>query len=81
MTLKGKITHFNVKFLKGYISTEALSLLSENNRNVILLDTYGKPITFCNGMMDSLTATRYRIGQYDTFRDECISSFESWVFN
>ena len=34
---------------KGYISTEALSLLSENNRNLILLDTYGKPITFCNG--------------------------------
>jgi len=115
MTLKGKTTHFNVKFLKGYgfsvsvkdskivlkncynpfakpeveewfarnmpykkivvsgkgyISTEALSLLSENNRNLILLDTYGKPITFCNGMMDSLTATRYRIGQYDTFRDK-----------
>ena len=55
---------------KGYISTEALSILSENNRNIILLDTYGKPIAFCNGMMDSLTATQYRIGQYDTFRDE-----------
>jgi len=55
---------------KGYVSTEALSLLSENNRNVILLDTYGKPVTFCNGMMDSLTATKYRIAQYDTFRDE-----------
>jgi len=55
---------------KGYISTEALSLLSENNRNLILVDTYGKPVTFCNGMMDSLTATQYRMGQYDTFRDE-----------
>jgi len=33
---------------KGYISTEALSLLSENNRNVILLDTFGKPITLLN---------------------------------
>jgi len=55
---------------KGYISTEALSLLSENNRNVILLDNQGKPITFCNGMMDSLTATKYRMAQYDTFRDE-----------
>jgi len=55
---------------KGYISTEALSLLSQNNRNVILLDTYGKPVTFCNGMMDSLTATKYRMAQYDTFRDE-----------
>ncbi|QUC65322.1 CRISPR-associated endonuclease Cas1 [Nitrosopumilus sp. K4] len=55
---------------KGYISTEALSQLSENNRNVILLDNQGKPITFCNGMMDSLTATKYRMAQYDTFRDE-----------
>jgi len=55
---------------KGYISTEALSILSEHNRNIILLDTYGKPITFCNGMMDSLTGTNYRMGQYDTFRDE-----------
>jgi len=55
---------------KGYISTEGLSLLSENNRTVILLDTYGNPVTFCNGMRDSLTATRYRIAQYDTFRDK-----------
>ena len=31
---------------KGYISTEALGLLSENNRNLILLDTYGKPTPF-----------------------------------
>jgi len=31
---------------KGYISTEALSLLSEHNRNVILLDTFGKPVTY-----------------------------------
>jgi len=54
---------------KGYISTEALSLLSENNRNVILLDTFGKPVTFLNPVMDSLTATQYRIGQYDTFRN------------
>jgi len=54
---------------KGYISTEALSLLSQNNRNVILLDNHGKPVTFMNGMMDSLTATKYRMAQYDTFRD------------
>ncbi|AFS80663.1 CRISPR-associated Cas1 family protein [Candidatus Nitrosopumilus koreensis AR1] len=54
---------------KGYVSTEALSLLSENNRNVILLDNHGKPVTFCNGMMDSLTATKYRMAQYDTFRN------------
>ena len=54
---------------KGYVSTEALSLLSKNNRNVILLDNHGKPVTFMNGMMDSLTGTKYRIGQYDTFRN------------
>jgi len=55
---------------KGYISTESLSLLSENNRNVILLDNRGKPITFCHGVRDSLTATKYRIAQYDTFRNK-----------
>lgn len=54
---------------KGYVSTEALSLLSQNNRNVILLDNHGKPATFCNFMMDSLTATQYRMAQYDTFRN------------
>lgn len=55
---------------KGYISTEALGLLSQNNRNVILLDTYGKPITYLNPARESLTATQYRMAQYDTFRDE-----------
>jgi len=55
---------------KGYISTEALSLLSENNRNLILLDIYGKPVSYLNPVMESLTATNYRIGQYDTFRNE-----------
>ena len=54
---------------KGYISTEALSLLCQNNRNLTLLDTYGKPITYLNPVMESNTATQYRIGQYDTFRN------------
>lgn len=54
---------------KGYISTEALSLLNQNNRNLVLVDTYGKPVSFLNGMMESLTATKYRMAQYDTFRD------------
>lgn len=54
---------------KGYISTEALYLLSEKNRNVILLDTFGKPITYLNPARESLTATNYRMAQYDTFRD------------
>ena len=55
---------------KGYLSTESLSLLSENNRTVVLLDNRGKQMTFCHGVRDSLTATRYRIAQYDTFRDK-----------
>jgi len=54
---------------KGYISTDALALLSENNRNVILLDNHGKPVTYLNPVMESLTATRNRIAQYDTFRN------------
>jgi CRISPR-associated protein Cas1 len=54
---------------KGYLSTEALGLLSQHNRNLILLDTYGKPVSYLNSMMESLTATKYRMGQYDTFRD------------
>ena len=54
---------------KGYISTEALGLLNENNRNVILVNSQGKPVSQMSGLMDSMTATRYRMGQYDTFRD------------
>jgi CRISPR-associated protein Cas1 len=54
---------------KGYVSTDALKLLNQNNRNVILTDTYGKPVSFMNGMMESLTATKYRMAQYDAFRD------------
>ena len=54
---------------KGYISTEALALLNQNYRNLILVDTYGKPVSFLNGMMESLTATKYRMVQYDTFRN------------
>ena len=53
---------------KGYISTEALTLLSENNRNVILLDTQGNPQCMMSGVMNSLTATNNRIAQYDAFR-------------
>src|SRR3989304_4064800 len=54
---------------KGYISTEALKLLTENNRNVILLDTFGKPITYMNPARESMTFSKYRIAQYDTFRN------------
>jgi len=55
---------------KGYISTEAMSVLSEHNRHVILIDSYGNPVTFCEPVKSSLIATSYRIGQYDTFRDK-----------
>jgi len=55
---------------KGYISTEAMSVLSENNRHVILVDTYGNPVTFLEPVRSSLTASKYRMGQYDTFRDK-----------
>ena len=54
---------------KGYVSTEAIKLLSEKNVNVILTDTYGNLISSMNHIMSSSTATNYRIGQYDTFRD------------
>ena len=54
---------------KGYISTEAIKLLSEKNINVILTDTYGNIISNMNNVMSSYTATTYRIGQYDTFRN------------
>ena len=53
---------------KGFVSTEALVILSENNRNVMLLDTQGNPQCMMSGVMSSLTGTKYRIGQYDTFR-------------
>jgi CRISPR-associated protein Cas1 len=33
---------------KGYVSTDAISLLNQNNINVILTDTYGNPISFMN---------------------------------
>jgi CRISPR-associated protein Cas1 len=54
---------------KGYVSTDAIELLSENNVNVILLDSFGNLVSDMCKVMVSDTATRYRIGQYDTFRD------------
>jgi len=54
----------------GYISTEALKLLTENGRQLLLVDHEGNPTTMMNGLMSSWTATDYRIGQYDTFRDK-----------
>ena len=55
---------------KGYVSTDALSVLSNHNRNLILLDISGKPLMFCSPTSGTLSGTNYRIGQYDTFRDK-----------
>ena len=54
---------------KGYISTDAIQLLTEHNINIILLDSFGNLISNMNNVMSSPTGTNYRIGQYDTFRD------------
>ena len=54
---------------KGYLSTEAIKLLNQNYKNVILTDSFGHPISMMNGCMESMTATQYRMGQYDTFRN------------
>src|SRR5437016_6697867 len=65
---------------KGYVSTEAIKLLSEKNINVILTDTYGNLISSMNHTMSSATATQYRIGQYDTFRDQDkVQYLRKWI--
>jgi CRISPR-associated protein Cas1 len=53
---------------KGYISTEAVRLLTDHNVNITLTDTYGNLVTAMHRVMSSPTATNYRIAQYDTFR-------------
>lgn len=54
---------------KGYLSTEAISLLCENNKNIVLTDSAGHAVSLINGCMESMTGTNYRIAQYDTFRN------------
>jgi len=54
----------------GYITFDALKSLSQNNRNVILTDTSRNPVCLMNCVRNSLTTTKYKMGQYDTFRDE-----------
>ncbi|TAK25701.1 MAG: CRISPR-associated endonuclease Cas1, partial [Nitrosarchaeum sp.] len=55
---------------KGYLSTEAISLLCTHNRNLIIVDSHGKPTCMINGVMNSTTATKYRMSQYDAFRNK-----------
>lgn len=54
---------------RGYLSTEAISLLCSHYKNIVITDISGHPISLISGCMQSLTATKYRIGQYDTFRN------------
>lgn len=54
---------------KGYVSTEAIGVLSRYNVNVILLDSFGNLITNMCKTMSSDTGTKHRIAQYDTFRN------------
>ena len=54
----------------GYVSTNAIRLLTAKNIQLLITDTYGNPISFMSHIMNSNTATKYRMGQYDTFRDE-----------
>lgn len=67
---------------KGYVSTEAIKLLSEKNINVLLTDTYGHPYAFMNNVMNSNTATRYRMAQYDAFRDpDKVQYLRKWILD
>jgi len=65
---------------KGYVSTEAISLLSKKNINVLLTDTYGNPVSFMNNVMSSHTSTKYRMGQYQTFSDPVKKEYlQKWI--
>jgi len=54
---------------KGYVSTDAIQLLTDHNINVILVDSFGNLVCNMSRVMVSDTGTKYRIGQYDTFRN------------
>lgn len=54
---------------KGYLSIEAVKLLTDHNINISLTDTYGNLITTMHKVTSSLTATNYRMAQYDAFRN------------
>jgi len=67
---------------KGYVSTEAISLLSQKNINVLLTDTYGNPISYMNNVMSSNTSTKYRMGQYQTFSDLVKREYlQKWILS
>ncbi len=67
---------------KGYVSTEAIQLLSSKNINVLLTDTYGNPVSFMNNVMSSNTSTKYRMGQYQTFSDPTKKEYlQKWILS
>jgi len=67
---------------RGYVSTEAISLLSSKNINVLLVDTYGNPISYMNNVMSSNTSTKYRMGQYQTFADPAKREYlQKWILS
>jgi CRISPR-associated protein Cas1 len=53
----------------GYVSTDAIQLLTDHNINIILLDSFGKLVANMSNVMASLTGTNYRIGQLNQQRN------------
>jgi len=60
---------------KGIISTDAIKLLSKNNVNVILTDSFGNVTSSFNSPMISGVGSRNRMNQYDTFRDDVKTTY------
>jgi len=54
----------------GYISTNAIESLLENNIHIILTDTFGVPITSITKPMFSGVGTKRKMAQYATFSDD-----------
>jgi CRISP-associated protein Cas1 len=63
---------------KGYVSTEALQILAENNINVIMLDKRGKLFGYFNQVRGADPLIRQK--QYDCFRDESrLEYLRKWI--
>jgi CRISPR-associated protein Cas1 len=46
----------------GYVSTNAVKLLTEKNIQLLITDTYGNHISYMSHIMNSNTSTKYRMG-------------------
>ena len=63
---------------KGYVSTEALQVLAENNISVVMLDKRGKLFSYFNQISSSDPLIRQK--QYDAFRDEVkADTLRKWI--